>query len=412
MSRVTGFSTVLMAAMVVGMVAASPVQAEDVDRARQVLDRMAAHYGTLDDVSYELRMHSKQKVGPQEMEREVLMDVKLRQPNSVSLDVRNAEAPGEPSFQIRSDGESLGVFHGEQNRYSVEDAPESLEALTSSPLLMQATQGLLALAIAPLTDEPLGEMLSDADSMTFAGTREFEGTEYDVVRLENEGAFAFDLYLTQGDTPRLRQVVIDLSAAVAQAQAAGQPIESAEASFQINNWQANTGLDDAAFAFTAPEGAEEVASLTERPKHPLTGSEASAFELEEMGGENRTLAAHAGKDIVILDFWATWCGPCVSAMPLILEVASENKDNNVVLYAVNQRETEEEVQAFLEEHGMDIDHVLMDRQGQVAQSYGVEGIPQTVVIGKDGKIHNIHVGFSPDLKKRLQADIEELLAAE
>jgi hypothetical protein len=81
----------------------------------------------------------------------------------------------------------------------------------------------------------------------------------------------------------------------------------------------------------------------------------------------------------------------------------------VSFYAVNQRETPETIRGFLGARELKID-VALDKDGAVAGSYEVEGIPQTVIIDKSGKIAAVHVGFSEDLEQRLTAELDALLA--
>ena len=129
------------------------------------------------------------------------------------------------------------------------------------------------------------------------------------------------------------------------------------------------------------------------------------------GGDKLALADHLGEDIVILDFWATWCGPCIQAMPALIEVADDYRDRNVVFYAINQREPASAVENFIKDREWDL-LVPMDPQGSVAGQYKVRGIPQTVVIGKDGTVQSVHVGFSPDLREKLSGELDALLAGE
>ena len=72
-----------------------------------------------------------------------------------------------------------------------------------------------------------------------------------------------------------------------------------------------------------------------------------------------TLAEHKSKNIVILDFWATWCGPCVRAMPITDKIAKQYASKGVVLYAVNQKEDAKTVRGFLSKHKLKL-NVLLD----------------------------------------------------
>ncbi len=181
----------------------------------------------------------------------------------------------------------------------------------------------------------------------------------------------------------------------------------------FSNWKTDSQLGAEQFAFSPPKGAEKVDSLfgpgASPKRHPLLGKDAPVFELDTLAGKLVKLADLKEKEIIILDFWATWCGPCVKALPTITEVASAYKAKGVVFYAVNVGEDAETVSAFLKEKELDVP-VLLDKEGKVAGLYGAEGIPQTVLIGKDGIVQVVHVGLSADLKVKLSHELDELLA--
>ncbi|MCH2143266.1 MAG: TlpA family protein disulfide reductase [Phycisphaerales bacterium] len=104
-----------------------------------------------------------------------------------------------------------------------------------------------------------------------------------------------------------------------------------------------------------------------------------------------SLASLKGKT-VILDFWATWCGPCKQGLPILMEIAKSRAADNVVLWSVDMGEPATKVQQFLERSKWDL-NVMLDQKNQVAKKYGVRGIPHTVVIGPDGIVQLVEIGF-------------------
>ncbi len=162
-------------------------------------------------------------------------------------------------------------------------------------------------------------------------------------------------------------------------------------------------------ALESPEAPETPAPSTERPAYQLVGSPAPDFQLELLDGGKVDLASHKGKDVVILDFWATWCDPCRRAMPTIAEVARQYKDKGVVFYAVNIGEDAETIRQALSADQLEIT-VAMDVEGQVGELYKANAIPQTVLIGKDGTVEVVHIGASEDLKERLSTELDALVA--
>lgn len=133
---------------------------------------------------------------------------------------------------------------------------------------------------------------------------------------------------------------------------------------------------------------------------PLIGKPAPPLKLPAPGNEIFDLADAKGS-VVVLDFWATWCGPCIRAIPEIRSAVEAFPPGMVVFRAVNQAETASIVTSFLEAREWSDLPVLLDFDLTTSSAFGVEGIPHTVVIGKDGNIAWVHSGFSEDLKEKL-----------
>ena len=115
--------------------------------------------------------------------------------------------------------------------------------------------------------------------------------------------------------------------------------------------------------------------------------------------------------IVLLDFWASWCGPCLQAMPQIDKVAHEFSEQGVSLVAINLEETPERVQTALERLKLQTT-VALDRDGRVAERYGATAIPQTVIVGRDGKVARLFVGGGARFDEQLRQALKNVLAAE
>ena len=132
------------------------------------------------------------------------------------------------------------------------------------------------------------------------------------------------------------------------------------------------------------------------------GSPAPAFKLPDLNGRSVSLNQYRGK-LVLLDFWATWCGPCRTTMPL-LEKLQKEYPNNLVLLAINLQETREEVRKYMLDQNLH-SQVLLDEDGSVGAVYGVGGIPMQVLIDKEGIVREISLGFNA---AQLRAKIENL----
>lgn len=164
----------------------------------------------------------------------------------------------------------------------------------------------------------------------------------------------------------------------------------------------------------APEpetGRSLTAQLAKEPPHPLLGKPAPTFALNLLEGGKFNLADDLGKKIIVLDFWASWCPPCRAALPIVVSVTGQYKDKNkdypVAFYGINLREPAETVKAFLQRVGLKFT-VALDAEANAADLYKVEGIPQSVIIGKDGTVQAVHVGVSRDYESDLKSELDTL----
>jgi thiol-disulfide isomerase/thioredoxin len=144
--------------------------------------------------------------------------------------------------------------------------------------------------------------------------------------------------------------------------------------------------------------------LPDKEASPMLGKVAPSFILPLLYESDFKLEAKKGQ-VVVLDFWASWCGPCVQTIPDLLELAQEYGENEVYFLAINQSEPATLVKRFIETRGWKL-NVALDGLGGTGLKYGVEGIPHTVVIDAEGNVAAVFVGASPDGKIKLKAAIE------
>ena len=135
---------------------------------------------------------------------------------------------------------------------------------------------------------------------------------------------------------------------------------------------------------------------------------APEFTLKDLNDNTVSLASLRGK-VVILDFWATWCGPCRKSMPLLDKFYTDTKPENVVVYGVNVWERggkTDKVKPFITERGFHFP--VLFGTNDLANAYGVQGIPTLVMIDPQGKIAYRHVGYNPTLPEVLAWQVNEL----
>lgn len=129
---------------------------------------------------------------------------------------------------------------------------------------------------------------------------------------------------------------------------------------------------------------------------PRIGFKAPRFDLDAMDGRKYSLAGLKGKPVVI-NFWASWCGPCRLEAPELVKLYSQYKDS-IEVYAVNLTNSDsvEEAGAFAKEFGFQFP-VLFDKDGKTALDYSVQAIPTTFFVNQEGIIVDQIIGIaSPD----------------
>jgi thiol-disulfide isomerase/thioredoxin len=141
----------------------------------------------------------------------------------------------------------------------------------------------------------------------------------------------------------------------------------------------------------------------------LLNKEAPDFKLDLLGGGQVELSKLEGKNVVLLDFWATWCGPCRQVMPALVEVSNEYKSKGVRYLAVNLREENDDITKYLASAKLDIE-VPLDKNGEVAKRYQVRGIPTMAIVDKKGIVRDVHVGASANVKEELKKTLDKILA--
>ena len=135
-------------------------------------------------------------------------------------------------------------------------------------------------------------------------------------------------------------------------------------------------------------------------KELKAGDLAPDFKLLDGDGKEVSLSSLKGK-VVVLDFWGTWCIWCIRAMPQLEELRKEFEGNkSVAMYGISCKEPEDANPAkFLKDKGVNYQTLL--KGDEVAVQFGVSGFPTLFVIDKTGKIAEVKVGFSPELKKEI-----------
>jgi thiol-disulfide isomerase/thioredoxin len=154
--------------------------------------------------------------------------------------------------------------------------------------------------------------------------------------------------------------------------------------------------------------ASATAFAEDAEKHrPSQGDVPPPYLGRQLGGPEIRLDAEPGKAYVV-SFWASWCGPCMKELPILANIQQLGGDNvKVIAVNIEERDVYRRLQGPLKETGLtpafDPDHKAQD-------AYGVKGIPHMVIVGRNGRITSVRIGYSDSSLKELAAQLNEALA--
>ncbi len=215
------------------------------------------------------------------------------------------------------------------------------------------------------------------------------------------------------------RVEVDLSA-YADAAMPGMPT-SYTLTQRVLSWAINQELDDELFAYDTT-GFTEVADFDEladamqgamgMPEMDLIGEDAPDFELTLLDGESFRLSEQRGK-VVLLDFWATWCPPCVESLPWLQDMYEEFGGDDIVFLgvSVDSAGMETRVKRMLDRFNITYPSGI-NEDGDIALEYGAFSIPTIILIDRDGVIRHQKIGFHPQGMEELKAELTRLAKAE
>ena len=139
----------------------------------------------------------------------------------------------------------------------------------------------------------------------------------------------------------------------------------------------------------------------------LVGTAAPDFALRSLGRENVRLSEHLG-EVVLINFWATWCGPCRQEMPLLDALYAKYQRAGFVLLGINIDEDREHATEMAQTLKVSYP-ILFDERKDVARSYQLGTMPLTVIIDREGVVRFVSEGFKSGYEKRYTDQLRELL---
>ncbi len=139
----------------------------------------------------------------------------------------------------------------------------------------------------------------------------------------------------------------------------------------------------------------------------LEGQVAPDFVLRSATGENLRLSEYRG-DVVLINFWATWCGPCRQEMPLLDDLYGRYQRVGFNLLGVNIDEDSRRAMQMVQELGVNFP-VLFDEHKEVSKLYEVEAMPVTILVDREGIVRHVHHGYKPGYEEKYLTEIRSLL---
>ena len=366
------------------------------------------------------------------------LSLKFSKPNRIVLDAGEVRLIG--------DGKTLTTVLTPTKRYLVTPLPGKLDVTTvadgsAGAILLGGASGppsqlLLKLVLGV---EPALALPDRATSVRIDEDRNRDGKTYPSLRIE------------QGDEPPLRILIdpethlIRRMEYVLDPKGLAERVPSEGAIEEMNlAWDSgvitSSDLPAEAFAFTAPAGFQRIKAAEAKPvaaagakvpgaapKNEFIGQVAPDFTVTVLDGPGKTKkisrAELAGK-VVLIDFWATWCPPCLMELPEIQKLADAyskaGKTNVVVLLVSQDREPEDGsavrklVEDLLETKFPDLSkgkliRVALDPDQAIGDVFKVQALPTVVILDTKGVVQSVHVGFHEDVKEVLTTEIDALL---
>ena len=374
------------------------VEAKISPEAKSELEKITQAYRSLTSLELAGSLQSDFLIGGQVQKQQSQFTAAFAAPNKFRHEMKG-------DILLGSSGEKLYAYRPRRNDYKTADAPKDRVSSDKIPNPMRDILQMQNVGLTCAIVDDAGKFLAEGmTEVTKSDDMSLDGKTFTAIAFKGE---KMDYrILVDPQTHLIRRVVLDMKRSI---ESTGRDdVDRALLSFDYTTVQPETKPDDKRFVWSAPANAKDAGAVEaeEGDAMALVGKEAPDFTLNGMDGKPVAMKDQQGS-VVVLDFWATWCGPCRASLPGLNKIYKEQKDKGMKAFAVDLEESKETIQPVAEKLIPDIP-VLLDEKSEVAKKYGVNGIPQTVVVGKDGKIKKVFIGSGNEAG--IRSAVEKALA--
>ena len=385
----------------------------DVAEAHQVISRAIARYHNLN--TYQDQMESRTVIVARDGNgNDVSQDTKaasflrFARPNQIALGI-------DKQIEVYSNGRYQWTVFRPFGQYTKKPAPQVLDLSAALPDFVRGAVPIHPVAL--VLSQPQSDFLRifpGVQRLTSLTRQAFNDKPGKLVtgvvtfsQPPLDRPLAFSAWFADADG-LLREIRVDVTAAItSMAEAAGstglgqmKSVAKAEWIIRLSDIVVDSELPSGRFTF-APSADDEKVDVIGQRAPPFTGT--------DLAGKRLSLK-ELRDQVVVLDFWATWCGPCILAMPLMQKLADDFADQPVSIIGINSDHPQatKRVRQFLKSKNLTF-RQYMDTDGSVSNAYQVMGIPHTVLIDRKGMVRHSHSGYSPRMNQELRSKIEQLL---
>jgi thiol-disulfide isomerase/thioredoxin/outer membrane lipoprotein-sorting protein len=317
-----------------------------------------------------------------------------------------AGSTGEKAYVHVSQGNVYMNAPAPKQKVKTDDLPEPLGAV------LNGENPSLLLAVAA---DPRFELMDDVQRITLGPPAQVEGKELPVLRLEAANGRTLDLRIDP-QTHLVRQAYVNLKPMLEERGAV--EVKQAEMLIDYTAIEPGAELSQETFAWAPPPGAKDLADVR---REQMQKFEQMMAEIEQMKGKpapDITLTTPEGKLLklselkgspVLLDFWATWCAPCIALMPHVEAIHRDKGTRGLKVFIVNVGEEKADVDAFVAEQGWQVPQ-LFDPDGSARLAFdSVASLPFQVLIDKDGVIRGVSKGLNEQMQANMDKAIDEVV---